>query len=1145
MLSRFWRGTNSSTRRQRVSRPRAASKSRHHTSKTLPRIESLEQRTLFAVIPASLAQDSPIWAAVAASQSPVIAEQTSRGVFFRASIDASVAPKVPANSLTSNLNGNGLQFNLIPTGNVTPQALTAFQQAANIWSSILTDDIMVNINIDFMDLGPGILGGAVSVSQSNSVTAFRTALTGDSKSLTDQTAVANLPTGNALSLYTSNPATGAAQVDNDGSTNNTTLDVNTALAKAVGLLSANNSALDADLTIGSAVPWDFDPSNGINANEYDFIGTVVHEIGHVLGFTSGADTVDVTSGAGPAAPVNLNGTAYVAPLDLFRFSTASISNNTALDVRADSAPKFFSLDHNVTQLTTYSTGGYNGDGFQASHWEDDGNNPAFYIGVMDPNGINGEFDYVTNLDVIAFDAIGWDVRMDFGDAPDSGVGTGAGNYNTNLNDNGPRHALFEDSGLFSDLTGAAKVYLGTGVTREFNGQPNATATGDTDDGVTIPPVFNAGSTVNVSVQSTAAGARLDYFFDFNADGDFTDPGETFNAVLTSATQTVPVVVPPTALTGTTFARFRISTAGSLGPTGPANDGEVEDYQVNVSQLGFSIDDVSVNEGDTGSTSAVFTISQTAPAAQNVTIVYNTAAVSATAGSDFIAQSGTLTFTPGTVTRTVTIQVLGDLAIEGPETFNVNLSGATGGIPVVKPQGVGTIVDDDLPILAIGDVFKAEGKTGNTDFVFNVTTSLPYPQPMNVSFTTSNGTALAGSDYVAKSGVLTFAPNVQSQTITITVKGDTVVEPQESFRVVLSNPVNSKFGDSEAIGWIQNDDSTLPGSPSTMTITDATVTTTPAGTGFAVFTVALGKASSQPVTVKYATANGTALAGFDYQPTTGTLTFQPGTTTQSIVVPVLNAPGTGSKKFTVNLSGETNAQVLDRIADGTIVRTAVTQTFEQIKDDGDSGVLLTGTWSNNTNSQANLLDFKLSQGTGAHRAQWSFYSLPAGTYEVYTTWVPFSNRATSAPFQILDGTTSRGTVSVNQRVAPTGTTVNGHAWKSLGVFTVNSQTLVVRLTDGSGGAVVADAIRIVQRSTTAPLSARSFAASPAADFNTSPSTPASIETRLQPAAVTPVTTASTSSTRAATTTQSLTATAAKKAATATDRAILSLFSSLKR
>lgn len=154
-------------------------------------------------------------------------------------------------------------------------------------------------------------------------------------------------------------------------------------------------------------------------------------------------------------------------------------------------------------------------------------------------------------------------QTDFGDAPDP-------LYATLLASNGPRHAI-----------GGPR--LGSFVDGEANGQASATASGDgsDDDGVAISPLV-AGQNCSVRVNASTAGAMLNYFFDFDGNGTFGNAAnEVFSATLAAGPQILTLPVPASAIVGNTFARFRISSAGGLAPTGAAFDGEVEDYAVTI------------------------------------------------------------------------------------------------------------------------------------------------------------------------------------------------------------------------------------------------------------------------------------------------------------------------------------------------------------------------------------------------------------------------------------------------------------------------------------------------------------------------------------------------------------------------------------
>ena len=221
---------------------------------------------------------------------------------------------------------------------------------------------------------------------------------------------------------------------------------------------------------------------------------------------------------------------------------------------------------------------------------------------------------------------------------------------------------------------------------------------------------------------------------------------------------------------------------------------------------LSINDVTVTEGNAGTTSAVFTVTLSTATSQTVTVNYATANGTATEGSDYTAASGTLTFAPGVTSQTLTVAVLGDTRNEANETFFVNLS-TPSNATIADGQGQGTILNDDaaLPGLSINNVTVTEGNTGTTSAVFTVTLSAASSQTVTVNYATADSKATAGSDYTATAGTLTFAPGVTSQTITVSVLGDTVKEPTETFYVNLSNATNATIVSGRGRGTILDDD----------------------------------------------------------------------------------------------------------------------------------------------------------------------------------------------------------------------------------------------------------------------------------------------------------------------------------------------------
>jgi hypothetical protein len=220
----------------------------------------------------------------------------------------------------------------------------------------------------------------------------------------------------------------------------------------------------------------------------------------------------------------------------------------------------------------------------------------------------------------------------------------------------------------------------------------------------------------------------------------------------------------------------------------------------------SINKVSVKEGNGGTSNATFTVNLSAPSAVLVTVDYATIDGTATAGSDYLATSGTLTYAPGETSKTITVQVIGDRIAEPNETFGVSLGNATGATIAGGP-GIGTILDDE-PRISISDVSKKEGRAGQTTaFTFTVTLSSAYDQPVTMAYRTVDGTATTSdNDYFAKTGTLTFNPGETSKTITIVVIGDNKREANETFFVDLfGNSDNALFTKSRGTGTILNDD----------------------------------------------------------------------------------------------------------------------------------------------------------------------------------------------------------------------------------------------------------------------------------------------------------------------------------------------------
>lgn len=501
----------------------------------------------------------------------------------------------------------------------------------------------------------------------------------------------------------------------------------------------------------------------------------------------------------------------------------------------------------------------------------------------------------------------------------------------------------------------------------------------------------------------------------------------------------------------------ISIPNGVGVDAFSGHGLVNALQaIQVVKNGIKINNVSQFEGDIGTTDFVFTVSLGTDISSPVTLEYSTVAGTAVALEDYVAQSGTLTFTPGGAkSQLITVQVNGDTKVESDETFIVRLSHAVGGF-IGSGDGIGTIKNDDVD-LSINDLTVIEGDSGTKNAVFTVTAFGSTERTVTVNWVTVDGTALAGSDYQASAGAVSFAPGGGTANVTVPILGDVFNEPNETFSVVLVSPSGGRLAKGTGVATIIDNDP-LPA----IFVNDVQITSSGESSQKAVFTVALDRPSGTPVSVHFTTTDGTALAASQYTAQAGTLLFPPGVTTEQIAIdvttPDVDIP---NKAFYLDLSGPTMSSIGDPRGVATFVySTDPVENF--IIDDGDPGFSQTAGWTNLTNLLAYQLDYNYhAPGNGSGAATWTFSDLQAGTYQVFSKWIAFGNRATNAPYTVLDGATPLGTVGVDQTVPPTGDQSNAIVWQSLGSFSISSGTLAVRLSDNANGIVVADAVRIVR------------------------------------------------------------------------------------
>jgi hypothetical protein len=342
------------------------------------------------------------------------------------------------------------------------------------------------------------------------------------------------------------------------------------------------------------------------------------------------------------------------------------------------------------------------------------------------------------------------------------------------------------------------------------------------------------------------------------------------------------------------------------------------------------DAVAVTEGGT----AQFTIALSNTYPYDVKVCYQTQNGSATEGSDYTVANSYVIIPAGQTTSTINIGTIDNNVYELTENFTVKLTDAKADIPdslgpdialnFTDDSGLGTITDNEpQPTVAISDgTPNPQSETSGATITFTVSLSGPADKPVTVTYSTVNGSATAGTDFVGATNATVVIPAGQtSADIVVDVVDDSVFELAEAFTVEVSSAVydaggaNAGFVVSDAVGTgnIADDD------PMPSFSIDDVIRSEAHGT--ISFTVTKTGATAVSATVDYAVVADTATTPDDYivdDPLNGTLTFLPGDTTKTITLNITNDMTFEQiERFFVNLSGATNATISDSQGIGTI------------------------------------------------------------------------------------------------------------------------------------------------------------------------------------------------------------------------------------
>jgi Ca2+-binding RTX toxin-like protein/subtilase family serine protease len=556
-----------------------------------------------------------------------------------------------------------LKFNFNVAVGTDERAVDGFIAAANIWSKLLDNPVVINADLGFSNIGTSTLAQNTAERLTVSYESFRTALAAHRFSLDDYLATGNLSKTNSFDLLinrTTNNPNGVGSLvpylDNDRDANNQTISINRANAKALGLVNATDIGRDTQLILNSygGLTWDFNSTDGIATNAYDFVGLATHELGHALGFDSGIDTLD------NSVPKSDEANTFVTPLDLFRFSTQSVAlGKGTLDWTATNTDKYFSIDGGITPIASFATGVIHGDGKEPQHWKDN-----LGLGIMDPTLVRGEQPAIKPLDKQAFDVIGW------------------------------------------NLLGTAPAV----VTIEFT----ASSFQINEDGTSIAAVTLTRSgrtlgtaTVNIDLTTGTATAGSDYnsqsFAVTFADGEVTK------------TVSIPVVddtlIEPSETINLSLSSNEVATV--LGNRSTAVLTVVD----NDTQLAFARSEFFISEDSSGRSIpiTVVRVGKTNGEVSATILMTN-----GTAGdADYINTPISFTFADGEVWKNITIPIINEDIVEADETINLSLTNPTNGATLgTQSTAVLTIINDDIQGLnLVGDRLNNTliGGAGN-DFI---------------------------------------------------------------------------------------------------------------------------------------------------------------------------------------------------------------------------------------------------------------------------------------------------------------------------------------------------------------------------------------------------------------------------------------------
>lgn len=301
--------------------------------------------------------------------------------------------------------------------------------------------------------------------------------------------------------------------------------------------------------------------------------------------------------------------------------------------------------------------------------------------------------------------------------------------------------------------------------------------------------------------------------------------------------------------------------------------------IGVTPATFAFSSATYSVSEAGPT-ATITINRSGDTASAVNVDVTTANETATAGLDYTAVDGNVSFATGVTSQTVSVPITDDLLSEGSETLTLSLSNPSAGAERGSPSTTTLTITDNERSFALIPASSSVGE-GSGSATITLTRTGSTAVTDSVHFATANGTAAAGSDYTAVSQDVSFAPGVTSQTVSVPITDDAAIEGDESVSLSLSGPsAGTTIGSpGAAVLIIVDNDRTLAFRAASYSVSESG--------GAAAITIARTGVTAQADSVHVATANGTAGAGSDYTAVNQTVSFAVGEYFKTVSVPITN------------------------------------------------------------------------------------------------------------------------------------------------------------------------------------------------------------------------------------------------------------------